>query len=142
MEREAIVPPGMQNILTEKGYAPAVRVGSLLVVSGQVGRTPDLEIIADPEAQFTACWENLRKVLAAAGCTFDDVIDLTTFHVDMATHHPVFYAVKERMFPRGKCAWTAVGVACLTRPGLLLEVKAIAVIPAGTGTSRGAPFAA
>lgn len=129
MEPEAIVPPGMRNILTEKGYAPALRIGSLVFVAGQVGRTPDLAVIEDPEAQFVACWENLRTVLAAAGCTLDDVIDLTTFHVDMAKHQPVFYAVKERMFPRGNCPWTAVGVASLTRPGLLLEVKAIAWIP-------------
>ena len=88
MDREAIVPATMQNIVTQKGYVPAMRVGQLLFVAGQVGRTPDLQVIADPEAQFVACWENLRTVLAAAGCDFGDIVDLTTFHVDMAVHQP------------------------------------------------------
>ena len=129
MDREAIVPAAMSNIVTQKGYLPALRVGQLVFVAGQVGRTPDLQVIADPEAQFVACWENLRTVLAAAGCDFGDVVDLTTFHVDMAVHHPVFYAVKNRVFPRGTCPWTAVGVATLTLPGLLLEIKATALVP-------------
>jgi enamine deaminase RidA (YjgF/YER057c/UK114 family) len=129
MEREAIVPVGMENLLTEKGYTPALRVGELLFVAGQVGRTPELKVIEDPEAQFVACWENLRKVLAAAGCTFDDVVDLTTYHVEMRKHHPVFYAVKSRTFPRGKCPWTAIGVEMLSMPGLYLEIKATALIP-------------
>jgi enamine deaminase RidA (YjgF/YER057c/UK114 family) len=129
MDREAIVPPGMENLLTEKGYTPALRVGSMLFVAGQVGRTPDLKVIEDPEAQFVACWENLRKILAAAGCTFEDVVDLTTYHVEMRKHHPVFYAVKNRVFPRGTCPWTAIGVETLSTPGLFLEVKATALIP-------------
>ena len=129
MEREAIVPATMQQILTQKGYTPGLRVGQLLFVAGQVGRTPDLQVIADPEAQFVACFENLRTVLAAAGCDFADVVDLTTFHVDMAVHHAAFYAAKNRVFPRGTCPWTAIGVSALANPGLLLEVKAIALIP-------------
>ena len=129
MDREIIVPESMRNIVSEKGYAPAVRVGNLLFVAGQVGRTADFEVIHDPTAQFEACFAHLATVLAAAGCGFDDVVDLTTFHVDMDRHRPAFYAVKNRVFPRGKCAWTAIGVESLTAPGILLEVKAIAAVP-------------
>ena len=48
MDREPIVPPSMRNILEEKGYTPGLRVGPLLFVAGQVGRTPDLRIVAEP----------------------------------------------------------------------------------------------
>ena len=129
MDRELIVPPLMRNILEQKGYTPGLRVGPFVFVAGQVGRTPDMRVVVDPEAQFAACFENLRTVLNAAGCTFDDIVDITTFHVDMAAHFAAFRAVKNRMLPRGLFPWTAVGVASLAEPELLLEAKATALVP-------------
>ncbi len=126
-DRRVIVPPSMQRIVETAGYAPAVLVGDTVYCSGQVGRTSDLTVIDDPEMQFTACWENLRVVLAEAGCTFEDVADMTTYHVGMAEHMATFRSVKDRLFPRGTCAWTAIGVSELARPGLLLEIKCVAV---------------
>jgi enamine deaminase RidA (YjgF/YER057c/UK114 family) len=126
-QRELIVPKQMQAIVERAGYVPAVKVGATVYCAGQVGRTPELEVIADPEAQFVACWENLRIVLEEAGCSFDDVVDMTTYHVQMSEHMAVFREVKDRVFPRGACAWTAIGVCELARPGLLVEIKCVAV---------------
>ncbi|MGV7241054.1 RidA family protein [Caballeronia sp. M23-90] len=126
-DREVIVPSAMQNIVARAGYAPAVKVGAIVFCAGQVGRTADLEVIADPEAPFLACWINLRTVLQAAGCTFEDIVDMTTYHVQMSTHMPVFREVKNRVFPRGTCAWTSIGVSELAHPGLLVEIKCVAV---------------
>ena len=50
--RENIVPPDMQNIYDRFHYAPAVRVGDVLYVSGQVGRDEALKVVEDPEAQM------------------------------------------------------------------------------------------
>ena len=130
MERTPVVPPSMQSIVKDKGYLPGLRVGNFLFVAGQVGRTPDLRVVVEPQAQFEACFENLRTVLAAAGCTFADVVDITTFHVDMHEHWPVFREVKNRLLPRGAFPWTAIGVASLADPAFLLEVKATACVPA------------
>lgn len=129
VEREKIIPEGMTNIYEQYGYTPGLRVGSLLFCAGQVGRTPDLVVIEDPEAQFVAAWENLRKVLAAGGCGFEDVVDLTTYHVDLPTHFDVFKRVKNRIFPRQTCPWTGIGVHALARPGLLVELKCTALVP-------------
>ncbi|QXI25981.1 RidA family protein [Pseudomonas vanderleydeniana] len=126
-DREIIVPASMQNIVERAGYAPAVKVGTTLYCAGQVGRTAALEVIQDPEAQFLACWENLRLVLEAGGCRFDDVVDMTTYHVNMSQHMAVFREVKNRVFPRGHCAWTSIGVSELAHPGLLVEIKCVAV---------------
>ena len=67
-DREIIIPETMRPIVERAGYAPAVRVGDTLYCAGQVGRTPDMEVIPDPEQQFIAAWENLRAVLSAGGC--------------------------------------------------------------------------
>jgi enamine deaminase RidA (YjgF/YER057c/UK114 family) len=128
-EREIIIPSSMQPIVERAGYAPAVRIDKTIYCAGQVGRTAALEVIAEPEAQFVACWENLREVLAAAGCTFEDVVEMTTYHVAMSQHMAVFREVKNRLFPRGLCAWTSIGVSELAHPGLLVEIKCIAVQP-------------
>ncbi|MGO4329525.1 RidA family protein [Cupriavidus sp. 2TAF22] len=126
-DRDVLVPPTLQPIIERAGYAPALKVGSTVYCAGQVGRTADLEVIADPEAQFLACWENLRVLLEAAGCTFEDVVDMTTYHVQMRQHMPLFREVKNQVFPRGTCAWTAIGVSELAHPGLLVEIKCVAV---------------
>ncbi|SEJ65698.1 Enamine deaminase RidA, house cleaning of reactive enamine intermediates, YjgF/YER057c/UK114 family [Sphingobium sp. AP50] len=123
----AIVPPVMQEIVERAGYLPAVQAGDFLFCAGQVGRDDELAVIADPEQQFERCWENLRTVLAEGGCSFDDVVEMTTFHVGLQTHMPLFRQVKDRHFPRGTCAWTCVGVVELAIPGLLAEVKCVAI---------------
>ncbi|MFM0738750.1 RidA family protein [Paraburkholderia xenovorans] len=126
-DREIIVPDGMEQIVERAGYVPAVKVGTTVYCAGQVGRTRELEVIQDPEAQFIACWENLKTLLDASGCTFEDVVDMTTYHVQMSQHMPIFRDVKNRVFPRGKCAWTAIGVSELAHPGLLVEIKCVAI---------------
>ncbi|MBN3759386.1 RidA family protein [Burkholderia sp. Ac-20365] len=126
-DREVIVPSSMQRIVERAGYVPAVKVGATVFCAGQVGRTADLEVIIDPQSQFLACWENLRVVLEEADCTFEDIVDMTTYHVQMSQHMAVFREVKNRVFPRATCAWTAIGVSELAHPGLLVEIKCVAV---------------
>lgn len=127
--KKLIIPPSMRAIVERAGYAPAVRVGDLVYVVGQVGRTADLEVIADPAAQFAAAWENVRVVLEAAGCSFADMVDVTTYHVEMARHMDVFREVKNRLVPREGYAWTRIGISELAHPGLLVEIKCVAVVP-------------
>lgn len=126
-DRQIIVPDTMILLAERAGYAPAVKVGTTLYCAGQVGRTADLQVIEDPEQQFLAAWENLRQVLAAGGCGFEDVVEMTTYHIDMNQHMPLFRQVKDSLFPRNTCAWTCIGVSELAKPGLLVEIKCIAV---------------
>jgi len=130
MEREIIVPVAMKSIVERAGYAPAVRVENLVFCAGQVGRDANLNVINDPERQFEACWDNLATVLSEAGCRFEDVVEMTTYHVGLRQHMDVFREVKDRVFPRGACAWTCIGVSELAHPGLLVEIKVVAALPA------------
>jgi enamine deaminase RidA (YjgF/YER057c/UK114 family) len=117
----------MHAVVERAGYLPALKVGRTLYCAGQVGRTEALEVIEDPEQQFLAAWANLRQVLAAGGCDFADVVDLTTYHVGLRAHMLLFRQVKDRVFPRETCPWTCIGVAELAHPGLLVEIKCVAV---------------
>jgi enamine deaminase RidA (YjgF/YER057c/UK114 family) len=128
IEREAIIPKGMEAIYENIHYAPAVRVGNTLYISGQIGRDENMKLVEDREAQFVQTFENMKKVLTAAGATFDDIVDVTSFHTDMRDL-PLYMQVRDRYFTGNYPAWTAIGAASLCgAPGYFLEVKAVAVL--------------
>jgi len=128
IEREAIIPKGMEAIYENIRYAPAVRVGNTLYISGQIGRDENMKLVEDREAQFVQTFENMKKVLSTAGATFDDIVDVTSFHTDMRDL-PLYMQVRDRYFTGNYPAWTAIGAASLCgAPGYFLEVKAVAVL--------------
>lgn len=127
-DREAIVPEGMREVYEKIHYAPAVRVGSTVYVSGQIGRDAAMRLVEGREAQIVQAFENLATVLAAAGATMADIVDLTSFHTDMRDL-PLFMQVKDRYLTRDYPAWTAVGASGLGgAPGYIVEIKAVAVL--------------
>ncbi|WP_186102870.1 RidA family protein [Burkholderia gladioli] len=128
-ERKAIAPAGMAAVYERIHYAPAVKVGNTVYVSGQIGRDTNMKLVAEPEAQIVQAFENLKAVLEAAGGTLADIVDVTTFHTDMRDL-PLFMEVRDRYlnahpFP----AWTAVGAHMLgSTAGYIVEIKAVAVL--------------
>jgi enamine deaminase RidA (YjgF/YER057c/UK114 family) len=101
-----------------------------LFISGQVGRDENLHVVEGKEAQFIQAFENVKKVLAAAGATMDDVIDMVSYHTDLRDL-PLFIQVRDRYVtnPAHYPAWTALGVSALAMPGLTAEIKCTALLP-------------
>ena len=127
-DRQAIIPKGMEAVYENIHYAPAVRVGKTIYVSGQIGRDENMKLVEGREAQIVQAFENLKKVLAAGGATMDDIVDLTSFHDDMRDLS-LFMQVKDRYLTRDFPAWTAIGAAKLCgAPGYIIEIKAVAVL--------------
>ena len=127
--RDAIFPAGRQALYEINRYSAAIRAGELLFVSGQVGSREDGSPEADFAKQVELAFANLREILKAAGCTFDDIVDVTTFHTDPETQFEVIMSVKDKMFSQKPYPnWTAVGVNWLA--GFDFEIKVIARIPA------------
>ena len=123
--RRDIIPPGMENIYERFRYAPGVLVDDTLYIAGQVGRDEQLKVIEGTEAQFVQAFDNVAKVLRAAGAGFDDVVEMVTYHVDMRDLQ-LFMQVKNRYFTGRVPAWTGIGVSALAMPGLLVEIKCVA----------------
>ena len=73
--REAVFPFGRQALYERNRYSPAIKSNGFLFVSGQVGSREDGSPEEDLNAQIRLAFDNLNAVLAAAGCTFDDVVD-------------------------------------------------------------------
>lgn len=128
--RDAIYPSAAARhaLYDLHGYSPAVRSGDFLFVSGQVGSREDGSPEETYPKQVERAFKNLEAVLHAAGCNFDDIIDVTTFHTDPDAQLPDFMSIKENYFPaRPFPAWTAIGVTWLA--GFDLEIKVVARVP-------------
>ncbi len=127
-QRKAVFPASRQTLYQKHGYSAAVRSDDLLFVSGQVGSRDDGSPEPDFEAQVRRAFANLEATLAAGGCTFDDVVDVTSFHTDPETQMGAVRAVKNETFPRTPYpTWTAIGVNWLA--GFDFEIKVTARIP-------------
>jgi enamine deaminase RidA (YjgF/YER057c/UK114 family) len=127
-KREAVFPAGRHALYERHGYSAAIRSGDLLFVSGQVGSREDGSPEPDYEREVERAFANLAAVLAAAGCGFEDIVDVTSFHTDPEVQFETFMRVKNRVFPTQPYPnWTAVGVNWLA--GFRFEIKTIARIP-------------
>jgi enamine deaminase RidA (YjgF/YER057c/UK114 family) len=133
-QREAVFPANRQNLYEKHEYSAAVRSNDLLFVSGQVGSRADGSPEPDFEAQVRRAFANLEATLAAGGCTFDDIVDVTSFHTDPEKQMGAVMAVKSEKFPQTPYPnWTAVGVNWLA--GFDFEIKVTARIPSRTSAS-------
>ena len=129
MKRQVIVPEGMENIHDTYHYAPGILIGDTLYLSGQVGRDADLNVVEGTEAQFVQAFENVRKVLAAAGASFADVVELETWFADDMADLRTFLAVKDRYFDAPPYpTWTGFAVRGFSMPGILVEIKCKAIL--------------
>jgi enamine deaminase RidA (YjgF/YER057c/UK114 family) len=126
MSGEPIIPEGYEGFYNDFHFAPANKVGDKLYVSGQIGFSEGLEVSDDPETQFTAAFEHVKAVLAGAGKTMADIVEMTTFHVGLQAHANTFLAVKDKYIDAPYPAWTAIGIEELFVPGALVEIKVIA----------------
>ncbi|AMB60226.1 RidA family protein [Microterricola viridarii] len=133
---------------TPRGRFPHAKVsGDLVFVSGTSSRRPDnsfegVEVdefgttYLDIEAQTRAVIENIRTVLAAAGCGLEDLVQATSYLVDM-NDFAGYNAVWAEYFDETGPARTTVAVHALPHPHLRIEIQAIARLAApGATTAR------
>jgi len=126
--RDVVFPPGRQALYERNRYSPAIQSNGFLFVSGQVGSLEDGSPQQGLKEQVRQAFENLNAILAAAGCSFDDVVDVTVFMVDPASTFEENWAVDTEYWGIAPHpTLTAVGVTWLH--GFDFEIKVIAKMP-------------
>jgi reactive intermediate/imine deaminase len=113
-------------------YAHVVAVppgGRLVFCAGAVALGPDGNVVAEGDivGQTRQVMENLRLALEAAGATFDDVVKVTNYVVDVNDWRRVL-PVRAEYLTEPYPASTFVEVSALIFPELLIEVEAVAVV--------------
>lgn len=117
------------TIFKKFGYSPAVRAGDFLYVAGQIGLNPDGSMPANDEGQIVNAFDRLKIVVEEAGASLDDIVELVSYHVGLQNHLGKFVEIKSRYIREPYPTWTILEIAGLARPGLVIEIKAVAYAP-------------
>jgi len=108
------------------GMSQGVRCGEFILVSGQVALDGGKVVgEGDAEAQARQCFANIGKVLAEAGASLADIVSLRCY-LTAAGHYSGYGKVKAELLGEAAPASSAMIVAGLLVPGLLMEVEAVA----------------
>ncbi len=106
--------------------------GHTIHITGQVAWDADGQIlhVGDAKAQTHAALDHIATILAEVGGTLDDLVSMTTYLIDRSDWPRISEARAERFAPDHGPVSTAIMVAGLADPELLVELQCIAVIPA------------
>src|SRR5438309_4395638 len=124
-EREMIIP------VPQSAYSQAVKVkgGTLLFLSG-VGPGDERGVVAAPgdfAGQVRATWENMRRIMAKAGGSLDDIVTMTVYTTERRWSE-MFTDMRKDVFKTGYPSSAFVEARKLRTPGAFLEIQAIAVL--------------
>jgi 2-iminobutanoate/2-iminopropanoate deaminase len=108
-------------------YSPAVRVGNMVYLSGQVGLNPESSQLVgtDIESQTEQVLNNLKTVLAGVGLSFKHVVKSVIFLTDLSHFQTVNKIYGERLEGH-KPARSTIQVSALPL-GAIVEIEMIAV---------------
>jgi enamine deaminase RidA (YjgF/YER057c/UK114 family) len=124
-ERQMILP------VPQSAYSQAVKIkgGTLVFLSG-LGPADEKGVLAAPgdfPGQVRTTWENMRRVLAKAGGSLDDIVTMTVYTTERRWGD-VFTDMRKEVFKTGYPSSAFVEARKLKTPGALLEIQAIAVL--------------
>ncbi len=126
MAIDVIVPDKDKGLYDNWHFASAVRSADLVFCSGQIGGNEDGSVPESADDEFRNAWNNVGRVLKAAGLRFDNIIEYTSFHVNLNDHVQTFMKVRDEFLSEPWPAWTAIGITELALPGARVEIRVTA----------------
>src|SRR6266481_1710489 len=115
------------------GYTHVVEItapGRIVYIAGQLGIDREGKLSSDIRRQAVQTFENLKQALAAVGADFRHVVKFNNYLVDRA-HLPTFREVRDSYLAAdNRPASTTIAISGLAREGALIEIEAVAVLPA------------
>ena len=129
-------PPGYTHVV--EVIAPA----RIVYIAGQLGVDGDDKVVGDFRRQAVQTFENLKTALAAVGAQFRHVVKFNNYLVDRA-HLPTFREVRDGYLAENdRPASTTIAISGLAREGALIEIEAVAVLPAAAPAKAASKSAA
>jgi 2-iminobutanoate/2-iminopropanoate deaminase len=128
MSREEIRVEGLAEPISH--FTDAVRAGGFLHVSGIVAVDGAGALVGgdDVVAQTSQVLDNMRAVLAAGGCGFEDVVKVTIYLTDI-DDRPKINPLRQEAFGATRPASTLVEVPRLAVAGAKVEIECVALVP-------------
>ena len=116
--------------------------GTIIILAGQVAfdrHGPNRQLVpGDLAAQTRQAIQNIRTLLGQCGATLKDVVDLTAYLTDIDRFEEAGRVAMEH-FTDPLPTLTLIGVKALAFPALLIEIRAVAVLPDRPAARRGKP---
>lgn len=128
-EAKVIMPDNPANLKEwqDWGFSDAIVAGDTVYLSGVVAGPHEGE--TDLTLAYARAFERIGAILNKAGASWDDVVDITSFHTDLTTQMPAIVAVKNRYIKAPFPAWTAIGVSRVIPDNGITEIKIVAKLP-------------
>ena len=120
--------PESRKFQQEWGYADAVVTGDTVYLSGVVSGLRPGE--TDLKLAYERSFARIGEILKRSGASWDDVVDITTYHTDLTSQMPAIVTVKNKYIVAPPPAWTAIGVSRLIPNSGITEIKMVARLPA------------
>ncbi|HEX8669152.1 MAG TPA: Rid family hydrolase [Allosphingosinicella sp.] len=108
------------------GFSDAVIVGDTIYLSGIVAGQRPGETSLEPA--YERVYQRIGAILKRAGASWDDVVDMTSFHTDVEGQIEAMAAINKKYVKPPYLAWTAIGVAKVLGGGIT-EIKVVAKRP-------------
>ena len=129
LNKQVIVPTSLKSVYEELQYAPAVRVGDTLYLSGVVARMEE-DDKGDISLAINRAFDEIEILLFESGASWADVVDVTSYMTDLDSQIGPLWAIKGQRVPPPFPAWTAIGVKNLYGgKAALMEIKVTAYLP-------------
>ena len=129
MPRTVVEPPALAGAAAASGFSAAVRAGELLFLTGMTGGDRDGRMSATAARQVRNALAKADEILAAAGGTLADVVEMTSYHIGLREHWGEVEPKLRDALGMPLPAWTAVEVAGLRRAGAVIELRLVAHLP-------------
>lgn len=127
--KQAVVPKSMAETYEQFQYAPAMRAGDFLFLSGVVASTQDADQ-GDFLPGIRRAFDEIELILAEADASWKDVVDVTSYMTDLDQQIGPLWQVKGERVPAPFPAWTAIGVQRLYGgDAAIIEIKVTAYKP-------------
>jgi enamine deaminase RidA (YjgF/YER057c/UK114 family) len=98
--------------------------------AGQLGMDRSGKMGANAREQIELAFENLKAALASVGASFEHLVKINNYVVDIGVNIALFREIRDRYVnTAAPPASTTIGVPELARPGALFEIEAIAILP-------------
>jgi 2-iminobutanoate/2-iminopropanoate deaminase len=112
------------------GFTNCVRFKDVLYLSGISALDPEGKVLgSDIETQTQEAYRNIQKVLRAGGSDLDQILQMTSFVVDLQANGAGYVATRKKILTRTTYTSATIGVSALMVPGLLVEVQCTAATP-------------
>jgi 2-iminobutanoate/2-iminopropanoate deaminase len=126
----------MQEVIKTKGvlqyerfgFTNCVRFKDILYLSGVSALDLHGNVVAsDIETQTVHTYQNIETILRAAGSSLDQLLQMTSFVVDLENNGGHYVAARKKILTQQTYTSAVIGVSALMVTGLLLEVQCCAI---------------